>query len=98
MSALKLGCFRPFFALFYPCAVRVVAVFGIAGILCQKLAGDIGTFAAVNEALSLTAYRYGTLSVERVSVCFNAALTAAAFLVLTARAVQSAAGINSVFV
>lgn len=98
MSALKLGSFRPFSALLYPRAVRVVTVFWVAGILCQKLAWDIGTFAAVNEALSLTAYRYRTLSVKRVSVCFNAAPTAAAFLVLTARAVQSAAGINSVFV
>lgn len=97
MSALKLGSFRPFFTLIYACAVRGIAVFGVAGILGQQLAGDIGTFSAVNNALVLTAYRYRTFSVERVAVCFNAASAAAAFLVFAAGAVQSAAGIDDVF-
>lgn len=97
LSALKLGSFRPFSALLYPCAVRSVSVLGIAGILGQKLAGHIGTFSAVNNALVLTAYRYRTFFVERVAVCFNAASAAAAFLVFAAGAVQSAAGIDDVF-
>ena len=78
--------------------MRIVSVLGIAGILCQQFAWDFGTFAAVNNALVLTAYRYGTFSVERVAVCFNAASAAAAFLKFTACAVKSAAGVDDVFV
>lgn len=97
LSACRRYFRRPLFALFYPCAVRSIAVFGIAGILCQQFAWDIGTFSAVYNALVLTAYSYGTFSVERVTVCFNAASAAAAFLVLAARAVKSAAGVNCFF-
>lgn len=75
----------------------IVSVFWIAGILRQQLAGDIGTFSAVNNPLVLTAYCNGTFSVERVAVCFNAASAAAAFLVFAACTVQSAAGINCFF-
>ena len=91
------GSAFPFFALLYPCAVRSISVFWIAGILCKQLAWYIGAFSAVYNPLVLTAYRYGTFSVERVSVCFNAASAAAAFLVLAARAVKSAAGVNCFF-
>lgn len=97
LSACRRYLRRPFFALLYPCSVRIIAVFGIAGILRQQLAGDIGTFSAVYNALVLTACSNGTFAVERVSVCFNAASAAAAFLVLAARAVQSAAGVNCFF-
>lgn len=92
---LKLFCqcrsfFLPFFALLYPCAVRVVPMLRVAGIFCQQLAGNIGTFPAVDNTLTLTAHRHGTFSVERISVCFNAASAAAAFLELAPCTVQSA--------
>ena len=63
---------------------------GVAGIFCQQLAGNIGTFPAVNKSLILTAHRHGAFSVERVSVSLYAASAAAAFLVLAACTVQSA--------
>lgn len=63
---------------------------GVAGIFCQQLAGNIGTFPAVDKSLILTAHRHGTFSVERISVSLYAPSAAAAFLVFAARAVQSA--------
>lgn len=84
------GFLRPTFTLFYPCAVWGVTMLGVAGILRQQLAGNIGTFPAMNKSLILTAHRHGTFPVERISVSLYAASAAAAFLVLAASTVQSA--------
>lgn len=80
----------PFFALLDSCAVRIVALFGVAGIFRQQLARYLGTLAAVNYPLVLTAYRNGTFPVKGMSVSFYAAFAAAALLVFAPRAVKSA--------
>lgn len=81
----------PALALLYSRSVGSIAVFGVAGVRGQKLAGNFGAFSAVGKALVLAADRDGALSVKGVSVGFYTALAAAAFLILAARAVQSAA-------
>ena len=56
----------------------------------ELLAWDIGTLPTVDKALILTAYRYGTFSVKRVSLCFDASFASAAFLVAASGAVETA--------
>ena len=48
--------------------MRSVALFRVAGVVHQKLTGNIRAFSAVNIAFALTAGGNGTFTVERMSV------------------------------
>ena len=90
--------FRPAFALFDSCARWLVAVYGVAGILRQKFAGDVGTLPAVFKALILTAGSYRAFSVKRVSVGLDAAAAAVRLFKSAVGAVQPAPRIDFIFV
>ena len=80
----------PDFALLDPGAMGCVAMFRIAGIFGQHVAGNLGALAAVQEAFLLAAYGYRAFPVEGMAVCLNTAPAAAGLLVSASGAVQSA--------
>ena len=71
-----------------------VAMFGIAGILAEQLAGQLGALAAVDISPALRALRDRTFAMKRVSVCLNTSAAAVCRLVFAAGAMQTASRIN----
>lgn len=67
-----------------------IAVFRVAGIVGQHVAGDVRALSAVQEAFLLAAFGYGAFPVERASLCLDTAAAAAGLLVSAPGAVQSA--------
>ena len=65
-------------------------MFRIAGILREQLSGDVLAFAAVRQALALTADGHRTFAVKRMPACMYAAAAAAGFFVFAAVAVKPA--------
>lgn len=83
-------CFlRPFYALGDSGAMRSIALFGIAGILHQKLARNISAFTAVYDTFVLATYCNRAFTMERMPVRFDTSAAAARLLILTSSAVKS---------
>ena len=64
-----------------------IAVFRVAGIVGQHVAGDVRALAAVQEAFLLAALSHGAFPVERMAVCLNTAAAATGLLVFASGAV-----------
>lgn len=81
---LHIGLRRPFFTLLDSGTVRRIPVFGVAGILCQQITGNVRAFTAMHKAFFLTARGNRAFPVKRMPVGCNASAAVAVLYKRTA--------------